>query len=189
MIFEKILNINRPEIYYKFLDNNLVTNSYSSSWFITLFTDYIFDFNKSNYPKLRKKIFLNILSDKKIDSHIKLWKEYLLIDEIKKKFNYQNIKKSLDSIVEKESLNKQSKKEDIRYLIEKDVLRTLFIHENKEHINNLNSILISFESSFPHIGYCQGMNCVVSFLYQLLDYNEEETFYLFCGLSLNSKIS
>ena len=146
--------------------------------------------NKKIYPKLRKKIFLNILSDKKltsIDSHIKLWKEYLLIDKIKKKLNYQNIKKSIDIIAEHGPKKKESKKEETRYLIEKDVLRTLFIQKNKEHTNNLESILICFEASFPRIGYCQGMNCVVSFLYQLLDYNEEETFYLFCSLGINSK--
>ena len=50
-IFEKILNINRPEIYYKFNDNNVVTNSYSSSWFITLFTDNANIFDKNNPPK------------------------------------------------------------------------------------------------------------------------------------------
>ena len=31
------------------------------------------------------------------------------------------------------------------------------------------------------------MNCVAAFLYQLMDYNEEETFYLFYSLLENSK--
>ena len=33
------------------MDNDLVTNSYSSSWFITLFTDNVFIFDKNNPPK------------------------------------------------------------------------------------------------------------------------------------------
>ena len=67
-------------------------------------------------------------------------------------------------------------------MIENDVLRTLFAQKSNEHTNNLKSILNSFVIAYPDIGYCQGMNFVASFLYQLLDYNEEETFYLFCGL-------
>jgi hypothetical protein len=50
-VFEKILNINRPEIYYKFIDSHLVTNIYLSSWFITLFTDCANVFVKPNIPK------------------------------------------------------------------------------------------------------------------------------------------
>ena len=50
-IFDKILEINRPEIYYKFLDNNVVTSSYISPLFITLFTDHAPTFEKDNPPK------------------------------------------------------------------------------------------------------------------------------------------
>ena len=50
-VFEKILNINRPEIYYKFNDSHLVTNIYLSPWFITLFTDSANVFEKPNIPK------------------------------------------------------------------------------------------------------------------------------------------
>ena len=72
-------------------------------------------------------------------------------------------------------------------MIEKDVKRTAFIKDNKEHFNNLKNILICFVSILPEIGYCQGMNYVVSFLYQLLNLNEEQTFYFLCGLVLNTK--
>ena len=50
-IFEKILEINSPEIYYKFLDNNIVTSSYISPLFITLFTDQSPNFKENNPPK------------------------------------------------------------------------------------------------------------------------------------------
>ena len=148
-----------------------------------------FKLNKNIYPKLRKNVFLNVLSNKyftSIDSHIKLWKDYLKIETIKKKLNYQSIKKSIDFSIKKTNKKVDSKDEN-QLIIENDVLRTLFVKKNKEHTNNLKSILISFVIAFPEIGYCQGMNCVVSFLYQLLDNNEEETFYLFCALIKNSK--
>ena len=54
--------------------------------------------NKKIYPKLKKNIFLNLISDKRfssIDSHIKLWKEYLQIDKIKKNYVYENIKNDI----------------------------------------------------------------------------------------------
>ena len=55
-MLHKILEINRPEIYYKFLDNNVVTSSYISPLFITLFTDHAPTFEKDNPPKFIFKI-------------------------------------------------------------------------------------------------------------------------------------
>ena len=141
--------------------------------------------NKEIYSKLRKNIFLNLLNRNhlQIDYHIKLWKKHLQIEQIKKEYNYKNIKKY--NFVSDENIKKELNED--KFLIEKDVFRTTFIQKNKEHINNLTSILFSFVEVFPNIGYCQGMNFVVSFLYQLLNFNEEETFYVFCGLQKNSK--
>ena len=164
------------------INNKIIIISSLSNFYSIEKIPSLFLINKMVYPKLRKNIFLNLLSDKnlKIDSHLKLWKEYLQTDKLKKEINYQNIKKNI--VISKDNKNK--------FVIEKDVLRTIFIQRNqnnKEHINNLMSILVCFEECFPKIGYCQGMNCVVGFLYQLMDYNEEETFYLFCSLLKNSK--
>jgi len=111
----------------------------------------------------------------------------LQIEKIKKDFKYKDIKEGIYLTGEKGKINEEIGEEKTIYIIEKDLLRTLFIQKNKSHFNNLKSILISFLIMFPKIGYCQGMNCVVSFLYQLLDYNEEETFYFLCGLELNTK--
>ena len=109
------------------------------------------------------------------------------IEKIKKDFNYKDIKEGIYLSDQKGKVNQELGEEKNIYIIEKDLLRTLFLQKNKSHFNNLKSILISFLIMFPKIGYCQGMNCVVSFLYQLLDYNEEETFYFLCGLELNTK--
>ena len=49
--FEKILNINWPEIYYKFIDSQIEPGFYLSSWFTTLFSDNADIFDKNNLPK------------------------------------------------------------------------------------------------------------------------------------------
>ena len=47
-VLDKIINLYNPELYYKFVDSNIVTNFYSTSWFITLFTDINCVFQKNN---------------------------------------------------------------------------------------------------------------------------------------------
>ena len=146
--------------------------------------------NRTIYPNLRKSIFLNLLLDNKnlsIKSHLLLWKEYLEIDKLKKKFKYKDIKEVIYISLDKEVINEEIREEKNIHVIQKDLLRTKFLTNNKEHFNKFKSILISFLFLFPKIGYCQGMHYIVSFLYQLLDYDEEETFYYFCGFELNTK--
>ena len=146
--------------------------------------------NRTIYPNLRKSIFLNLLLDNKnlsIKSHLLLWKEYLEIDKLKKKFKYKDIKEVIYISLDKEVINEEIREEKNIHVIQKDLLRTKFLQNNKEHFNKFKSILISFLFLFPKIGYCQGMHYIVSLLYQLLDYDEEETFYYFCGFELNTK--
>ena len=171
------------------LNNKIIYISSLSKYYPINQLPTLLKLNKTIYQKLRKSIFLALLSDKKlsINSHIILWKEYLQIEKIKKDFNYKDIKEGIYLSDQKGKVNQELGEEKNIYIIEKDLLRTLFLQKNKSHFNNLKSILISFLIMFPKIGYCQGMNCVVSFLYQLLDYNEEETFYFLCGLELNTK--
>ncbi len=148
----------------------------------------LFTLNNQMYPKLKQNILLNLLSDEKlsIESHLKLLREILKIEKIKKDFNYQEIKKQVNISVDNGDINEEIKQGKNIFLIEKDVVRTLFIQKNREHIPNLKSILVCFIVTRPDIGYCQGMNCIVSFLYQLLGYDEEETFYFLVGLETNT---
>ena len=171
------------------LNNKIICISNLSKYYPINELPSLLKLNKKIYQKLRKNIFLKLLSDKNlsINSHLILWKEYLQIEKIKKDFKYKDIKEGIYLSVEKGNINEEIREEKTINIIEKDLLRTSFIQKNKSHFNNLKSILISFLVLFPNIGYCQGMNCVVSFLYQLLDYNEEETFYFLCGLELNTK--
>ena len=71
-------------------------------------------------------------------------------------------------------------------VIEQDLKRTDFVQKNPEHYNSIKSILNCFLLTIPNIGYCQGLNCLVSFLYQLLNNDEEKTFYFLCGLEINT---
>ena len=171
------------------LNNKIICISSSSTYFPIKELPSLLRLNKNLYKKLRKSIFLRLLSDRNlsINSHLILWKEYLQIEKIKKDFKYKDIKEGIYLSEEKGKINEEIREEKTIYIIEKDLLRTLFLQKNKSHFNNLKSILICFLILFPNIGYCQGMNYVVSFLYQLLDYNEEETFYFLCGLEINTK--
>ena len=145
--------------------------------------------DKKLYPNLRKKIILNLLSDEKLslNSHLRLWKEFLKIDKLKKEFKYKDIKELIYISADKDTINEEIGEAKSINVIGKDLLRTKFVYHNKEHFKILKTILISFLFLFPKIGYCQGMNYIVTFLYQLLDYNEEETFYFFCGFEMNTK--
>ena len=153
--------------------------------------DYIsfLKLNKKLYPHIRKNIFLNLLSNEKlsINSHLLLWKEYLQIEKLKKEFKYKDIKELIYISPDKGTINEEIGEKKNIIVIENDLLRTNFIDQNKEHLKILKTILISFLFLFPEIGYCQGMHYLIVFLYQLLDYNEEETFYFFCGLEVNTK--
>ena len=145
--------------------------------------------NRKLYPSLKKNIILNLLSDEKIsiNSHLILWREYLQIDKLKKSFKYKDIKELIYISIEKDTINEELGEKSNINIIENDLLRTIFIDQNKEHFKILRTILISFLFLFPKIGYCQGMHYIILFLYQLLDYNEEETFYFFCGFEINTK--
>ena len=181
MIVIKNMKLKNQKKYFsnkeQILNNKLILISNTSKFFPIQNYITFLKLNKDLYPKLKKKIFLNLFSEFniQISSHIKLWNEILEIKEIKKKYNYEKIK---SEILGNDNGN---------VLIEKDVMRTAFIRNNKDHFDQIKNILKCFVSIFPKIGYCQGMNYVVAFLYQLLHLNEEQTFYFLCGLLLNTK--
>ena len=185
MIVIKNMKLKNQKKYFsnkeQILNNKLILISNTSKYFqINTYPTFL-KLNKELYPKLRKKIFLNLFSDfnLEISSHIKLWHQILEIKRIKDKYNYAKIKS--------ETIKQNIKNVDNIFVIEKDVQRTTFIRDNKSHFDNIKNILASFVHIFPEIGYCQGMNYLVAFLYQLLNLDEELTFYFLCGLLLNTK--
>ena len=170
------------------LNNKIIIISSIAKFYPISQYPLILKLNKVIYNNLRKSLFLNLLSDKNIsiESHLLLWKEYLKIDKLKKKFKYKGTKEVIYISRDKEVINEGIGEEQNLNAIQKDLLRTQFLQEKKEHFEKFKSILIIFLFFFPKIGYCQGMHYIVSFLYQLLDYNEEETFYFFCAFVLNT---
>ena len=172
----------------KNLNNSIILISSLSKFYPIKEYPLLFQLSKELYPNLRKKIFLNLFSDKNlsIDSHLLLWKEYLEIDKLKNKYIYKDIKKEIYISPDKDEISEKIKNEKYILVISKDLLRTKFLIQNNEHFNKLKSILVCLAFIFPKIEYCQGMHYIATFLYQLLDYNEEETFYFFCGIELNT---
>ena len=140
--------------------------------------------NKSIYKKIKQKVF--VYFNIKIDKNLELWNKWLKIDEIKKRVLYKEIKSGINISIFQGQIAKGTKQLKNMEVIEQDLKRTSFIIENPTHFNSFKSILNCFLLTFPQIGYCQGMNCLVAFLYQLLDQDEEKTFCFLCGIQLNT---
>ena len=139
--------------------------------------------NKEFYSKNKKKIFKLILlkyNAIKLNQHINIWKILINFSIIKSKYNYKQIKSDiLKNPISNKVLN----------IIKLDVKRTLF----KENIEINREILINILSCIafinPKINYCQGMNFISSFLLQINNYNEEETFYFLLSIIENTEFS
>ena len=56
-VFDKLLKLLRPDVYYKFKKYYILPNCYCSAWFITLFTQYIKIIDEKNPPLLLIFIF------------------------------------------------------------------------------------------------------------------------------------
>ena len=127
--------------------------------------------SKKCNKKLRKKIFSYILRQENITKKVRLsiWKIFLEIPRIKKKYNYKEILKNAND-------------EKIKEVILLDVVRTNYNYnknpnEAKEQLTN---VLYAASLVNNGIKYCQGMNYLVEFLLSVFD--EEETFYIFIAL-------
>ena len=62
-VLDKIINLYKPALYYKFTDSYIKTNFYSASWFITLFTGINMVFDKHKISKYVLMVFENFLID------------------------------------------------------------------------------------------------------------------------------
>ena len=140
--------------------------------------------NKDLNKKLLKIIYKNILFkyfDKlDIKTHLSIWRILLNYREVKKKYNYKNIleevKKAPDSV----------KSIDI---IKLDIIRTSFDKDEPIKREKIGNMLKAIALELPSLNYCQGMNHIASFLLDVCDNDEEEAFYIFIGLLLDSDYS
>ena len=135
--------------------------------------------NKAMFPHIKKSIFKFLLSNEKlsIENRIKLWQIILKIEEKKKLINYKEIKNIMKDKLEHNLIDQDSDEGKNVYTIQVDLLRTPVINTNQTHTEKVGWVLKCLNLLRPDIGYFQGMNFLALFFYQLLDYDEEETFY------------
>ena len=128
--------------------------------------------------KLKKKIYSYILKQKNLDNKIrlKIWQNILGVSKIKEKYDYKVI-----------LCNAHHPK--IKSQIKLDMSRTVSENdENKEeNKNKVINILYAVSEVNGDIEYCQGMNYIGQFLYEV--FGEEEAFYLFVGILDNTEYS
>lgn len=144
--------------------------------------------NKEFSPQIKNKIFKFLLSNEKlnIENRIKLWGIILKIKEAKETVNYQEIKNIMKEKLETKTLDQKTEEKNI-YTINVDLNRTPFINTNQTHIEKVGWILKCLNLLRTDIGYCQGMNFLALFFYQLLDYDEEKAFYYLFALETETK--
>jgi hypothetical protein len=130
---------------------------------------------------IRKIIGKFILSNENliIDKRVKIWGDILKLKDIMKLDTYNLVKQAMEFRT-KDNLLDEKEKTNIN-VIKVDLIRTPFICESEEHMKKMENILVSLNYVSADIRYCQGMNLIASFLYILLDHDEEKVFYyLFC---------
>ena len=140
--------------------------------------------NKSLKEKLDKKIYKNILTKyfNKLDSktHLSIWKILLKFSDIKKKYDYNHIL---------EEVNKSPESVKNIDIIKLDIIRTSFETEEESKRIKIGNMLKAISKELPSLNYCQGMNQIAAFLLDVCDYNEEEAFYIFLSLMIDSVYS
>ena len=140
--------------------------------------------NKDLNKKLIKIVYKNILfkffNKLDIKTHISIWKILLNYKEVKKKYNYKKIleevKKDPDSV---KSLD----------IIKLDIIRTSFAEDEEKKREKIGNMLKAIAKELPSLNYCQGMNHIASFLLDVCDNDEEEGFFIFLCLLLDSDYS
>ena len=153
--------------------------------------------NKNLFELLKKDIYHFILLNLKnssfnIKDHIQIWKCFLRCNSIYKstgfeKSNYESIIKEIKS--NKDILN--NFKNDIN-AIELDIPRSPFKQDKESASIAIKNILYAFLyiniNKNKDIIYYQGMNYIVTFLYEMT-HNEEDCFLILSGLFYSSQYS
>ena len=148
--------------------------------------------NKECHKVIKKYYYKNILVKQiiKIDyqKHISIWKLLLGYNELKEKYNYNSLKELIINS-NKDTNNKiiiSKIKEKEFETIELDCIRTSFIKNQEQNRAKIANILKVSFLNIPKVSYCQGMNHIASFLLVLCEENEEEAFYLFLCILVNT---
>ena len=151
----------------------------------------IFKLNRDINLKIRTNLLRYQLTKQNItiEERIKILEIFLKVKEIKKNYNYSEIKKNyLENIVKKgKECGINITKIKNLSIIDLDLVRTPLFRTDDKKRNIASLILKSLTTLKDSLDYYQGMNFILLFLYQLLDYNEENTFYFFLALTKNTK--
>ena len=143
--------------------------------------------NKNFNKELVNIIYKNILikyHDMDIKTHLKIWKILLGFYEIKKLYNYNEIKKELGLEANIEETMKSFNMDELQNskdIIDLDIVRTNFSENKIQNQLKIRNILKSMRKAKYNIKYCQGMNYIAAFLLNITG-DEEEAFYLFLSI-------
>ena len=128
--------------------------------------------------KMSKYIYKNLLKEKNLslEKHIKIWKIILKCSKIKS-LNYTELCKNNEKI-------------EYYKVILDDTKRTALKAKNKEESKDIikNILCCSVKANKSKIKYCQGMNFLAAFLYDITS-NEEESFLLLTSLIDNTLLA
>ena len=153
----------------------------------------LINLNKELYGLLRKEIYHHILLNLKknisfnINEHIQIWKCFLKCNSLYKKLGFEN--KTYDSIIKDINSNQDILKNFKNELetIDLDIPRSPFKQDKQSSSKAIKNILYAFlyinnyNNNKNKISYYQGMNYIVTFLYEMV-HNEEDCLLLFSGL-------
>ena len=139
--------------------------------------------------QIKKNIFKNFLSENiSISERTRLWGLMLGVAELQKEYNYKQILKDLLKAVENNEIKHESDMGKNFEMITLDVNRTFF-KDKSDYVNQqkcLKNILMCLVHIFNKVGYFQGMNYIAGYLFQILDFDEEKTFYYMLAIQKNT---
>ena len=127
--------------------------------------------------KIKKKIYKYVLKQKNVTmkTRLHIWYNLLKINDLKKKYNYKDV------------LSKANDPKN-KHEIFLDIRRTNVDEDQKDlHKERIINILYAVSQCNFGIKYVQGMNFIVSFLYEV--YGEEEAFYIFLSFFHSTQYS
>ena len=195
---EEIKNINYDKLYFNSANNTIIkykhvfdTNLrgliYSLGFLELKDFPNLFALNKNYNKYLVKIIYKNILikyHEMDIKTHLSIWKILLDYYQIKKTYNYSEIKKELGIDASIEEIMKSTSIEDSQNskdIIDLDIVRTSFTTNKLQNQLRIRNILKSIRQAKNNLKYCQGMNYIAAFLLNITN-DEEEAFYLFLSI-------
>lgn len=167
--FKKKININKARTKNRYLLLFSFSLKYlSSKDYITLLL-----IDKKTNQKIGKKIYKIIFKKENLSNEVrlKLWRNILHVDQLKKEYNYEIISENRENI-------------KVPVEVKMDVARTNVYSktQSKEEIKEiLIRILNAISICNNDIKYCQGMNYLAEILYEITQ-DEKESFYFMMGI-------